>query len=98
MLRELKTQSLWKATKSKKKIAVKKWENGSLKFTYRSEDQEARKEIENRVKSRGNNSRNLMIGCQCYGHHSIVCEVQQGEERNKHIPKELWCSPCEINH
>jgi len=41
MLRELKTQSLWKATKSKKKIAVKKWENGSQKFTYRSEDQEA---------------------------------------------------------
>jgi hypothetical protein len=47
MPRELKTQSLWKATKSKKKIAVKKWENGYWKFTYRSEDQEARKEIEN---------------------------------------------------
>lgn len=39
-----------------------------------------------------------MVWCESNSHHSVVCEVQEGEERDKVEPEELGCGPLEADH
>ena len=48
--------------------------------------------------SRCNHSSNVVIGCDCCSHHPIETEVQEGEEHEEDVPKELCHSPIKPNH
>jgi len=66
--------------------------------TYRLEDKKAGEEIEDRVESGGKNCCNLMVRGKCDCHHPIVCEVEEREEHDEYVPKELGHTPLQIDH
>jgi hypothetical protein len=66
--------------------------------TYRLEDEKAGEEIEDRVESGGKNCSNLMVRGKCDCHHPIVCEVEEREEHDEYVPKELGHTPLQIDY
>ncbi len=66
--------------------------------TYRLEDEKAGEEIEDRVESGGKNCGNLMVRGKCDCHHPIICEVEEREEHDEYVPKELGHTPLQIDH
>jgi len=39
-----------------------------------------------------------MVWCDGNSHHSMVSEVQEGEEADEDEPKELFCRPLKTHH
>lgn len=69
-----------------------------LRLTYWSGDEESGEEVEESIECCSKNGCNLVVWCDGDSHHSIICEVEEGEEGDKEEPEELCCCPFEAYH
>lgn len=67
-------------------------------LTYRSWDEEAGEEIEECIKCCRKDRCYLVVWRDGNSHHSVICEVEEGEECNKEKPKEFCCCPFKAHH
>ena len=66
--------------------------------TYCSRDDETRKKVPYCVESRGDDGGDVVVWCNCDGHHPVECEVQEGEVHEEEVPQELSNRPLESDH
>lgn len=67
-------------------------------MAYRSWDEEPREEVEECIESCGKYGCYMVVWCNGHSHHSIVCEVEEGEEVDKVKPEEFWSCPLKADH
>ena len=67
-------------------------------MTYRSWDDEPWEEIKERVEGSGKYGSKLRVRCYGDTHHTIVSEIEEGEEWNVEEPEEFCWRPLERHH
>lgn len=65
---------------------------------YRPWDQEAGEEVEERVKECAEDGREYKVGSDGHHHHAIVCEHEQADACDVHVPEKLCRRPFKPKH
>lgn len=65
---------------------------------YRIEDHEAREEVEDGVKARGNDGGDLIIRRDSHRHHAVECEIQEREVEDEREVEEFERCPLQAHH